>query len=129
MIDGDTIEIHGQRIRFWGIDAPEGGQLCQADGKQWRCGQQSALALRNYIGQHTVSCEQRDTDRHGRVVAVCGIDQTPDLGEWLVRHGWALDWPRYSHGAYSYAQGQAKFYRLGMWLGQFDKPWEWRQGR
>ena len=30
---------HGQPIRLWGIDAPEGGQLCQRDGKPWQCGQ------------------------------------------------------------------------------------------
>jgi endonuclease YncB( thermonuclease family) len=31
VIDGDTIEIHGTRIRFWGIDAPESSQLCRGD--------------------------------------------------------------------------------------------------
>ena len=31
VIDGDTLEIHGTRIRLWGIDAPETSQLCRGD--------------------------------------------------------------------------------------------------
>ena len=33
VIDGDTIEIHGIRIRLFGIDAPETGQTCAVQGK------------------------------------------------------------------------------------------------
>ena len=29
VIDGDTIEVAGTRVRLWGIDAPEHDQTCQ----------------------------------------------------------------------------------------------------
>jgi endonuclease YncB( thermonuclease family) len=49
-------EIHGQRIRLHGIDAPEGGQTClDAAGRNWRCGQRAALALQDLIGRRTVT--------------------------------------------------------------------------
>src|SRR5690554_1952283 len=70
VIDGDTIEIHGQRIRLHGIDAPESAQLCLAEDERWRCGQQSALALDDEIAGRPVACAERDRDRYGRIVAV-----------------------------------------------------------
>jgi endonuclease YncB( thermonuclease family) len=67
VIDGDTIEINGQRIRFHGIDAPESKQTCVAGGEVWHCGQQASLALSDFIGPSPVACEERGADRYGRV--------------------------------------------------------------
>jgi endonuclease YncB( thermonuclease family) len=99
VIDGDTIEIHGQRIRLWGIDAPESDQLCRgADSLPYRCGSAAALALADKIGGKLVTCSPRDVDRYGRTVAVCSIG-SDDIARWLVSVGLALDWPQYSRGA------------------------------
>ena len=88
IIDGDTIRIGNTRIRLHGIDAPEARQTCTiADGTEWRCGQEATNALVRIVGERQVSCSQRDTDRYGRIVAVCragSVDLTPG---WLARAG------------------------------------------
>jgi endonuclease YncB( thermonuclease family) len=126
VIDGDTIEIHGQRIRFHGIDAPESRQFCDdAHGKPYRCGQKTALALSEKIGRRTVTCEPHDRDRYGRIVAVCWIGLT-DLNGWLVLEGLAIAYRRYSHD-YVAEEDAARQARRGIWAGSFVAPAEWRK--
>jgi endonuclease YncB( thermonuclease family) len=108
IIDGDTLEIHGTRIRLSGIDAPESDQLCRGDDSlQYHCGAKAANELDAHIAGRPVSCEGVGRDQYGRVVAVCSVDAV-DLGEWLVRAGLAFDWPRYSRGKYAGAQKEAE---------------------
>jgi endonuclease YncB( thermonuclease family) len=117
IIDGDTIEIHGTRIRIFGIDAPESDQLCRNEESElYRCGQKASNALFDFIARRPIECVEVDRDRYQRAVAVCTVGGT-DIADWLVRNGLALDWPRYSKGDYSDAQAEAKREQRGMWGG------------
>jgi endonuclease YncB( thermonuclease family)/DNA-directed RNA polymerase subunit RPC12/RpoP len=126
VIDGDTIEIGGVRIRLWGVDAPEGKQRCYRRGKPWRCGTSSANGLAASVGTRTVTCTEKTRDRYGRIVATCKVGGE-DIGAGLVSNGWALDYKRYSKGAYSFEQRQAEAERRGIWQGEFELPWKWRR--
>jgi len=126
VIDGDTLEIHGTRIRLWGIDAPESTQLCRGeDSLRYRCGAKSANDLDTFIARRLVSCQARDLDRYGRTVATCLVGVI-DLGDWLVRNGFALDWPQYSKGRYADAQREAEHGGRGIWAGSYVEPWLYR---
>jgi endonuclease YncB( thermonuclease family) len=128
VIDGDTIEIHGQRIRLHGIDAPEKGQPCyDASGQPNRCGQRAAMALDEFIGESPVSCRERDVDRYGRTVADCSV-RGEDIEMWLVRSGYAMAYRKYS-SAYIGAEQDAKNKKRGIWAGYVQPPWEWRKER
>lgn len=125
VIDGDTIEIHGQRIRLFGVDAPEMSQHClTAENKPWRCGQKAALALADHIHGKTVACEEQDWDRYGRMVAICSTDG--DLALWMVFNGWATAYRRYSE-IYIGAEDQARIAQIGLWAGAFEDPAQWRK--
>ena len=129
IIDGDTLAIHGTRIRLWGIDAPESDQLCRnEDSEHYRCGQKAANDLDAFMARRPVECVEVDRDQYKRAVAVCTVAGV-DLADWLVKNGLALDWPQYSKGAYAAAQSEAKRANLGMWGGSFQEPWRYRTCR
>jgi endonuclease YncB( thermonuclease family) len=92
--------------------------------RRWGTG--AANALDRFIAARIVTCTERDRDRYGRVVAVCKV-AGDDISAWLVRQGWALDYARYSGGTYANHQSQARSERRGVWQGEFEAPWEWRQ--
>ena len=127
VIDGDTIEVSGQRIRLYGIDAPERRQTCRRAALTWPCGAEAARALRLFINGRRVTCRERDVDQYGRVVAVCHAGGQ-DLNGRLVAEGMALAYRRYSTD-YVGAEEAARAAGTGLWAGLFIPPWEWRRGK
>lgn len=128
IIDGDTIDISGTRVRFNGIDAPESAQLCQnAKGKNYRCGQSAAKALDAWLAKsRPVTCSFVEWDRYGRFVGDCYRSDGAPVATWLVSAGHAMDWPRHSGGAYARYQDEARLAKRGIWQGEFQPAWEWR---
>ncbi len=128
VIDGDTIEIHGTRIRLEGIDAPESRQTCMAKetGEVVRCGQKAAFFLADLLAEHAVTCTEAGKDRYGRTLAHCEVEGQ-DVGAAMVRAGWALAFVRYSR-EYLPQEEEARTAGAGMWAMVVVAPWDWRKG-
>lgn len=120
IVDGDGLEIGGQRIRLHGVDAFEMRQRCGGHA----CGQASADALRNLVGGRPVDCVEMDRDRYDRIVAVCHAGGQ-DLGAAQVRQGHAVAYTRYSH-RYVLEERAARRDNAGAWAYGFTAPEAWR---
>jgi endonuclease YncB( thermonuclease family) len=125
VLDGDTIEINGRRIRLFGIDAPENGQTCSIKRKPFRCDQAATSALADKVGARIVECEPKDLDIYNRIVSVCFVEGE-DINAWMVAKGWALAYRHYSRD-YVTQEERASKAKQGMWQGEFEPPWDWRQ--
>lgn len=125
VVDGDTLEIHGIRIRLNGIDAPEASQKCDANGASYRCGQKAAFALDEILADKAVVCVKLDTDRYGRTIAKCTVAQT-DVSAEMVRRGWAIAYRKYSL-EYVPLEDAARAKAVGLWAGSFENPAEYRR--
>jgi endonuclease YncB( thermonuclease family) len=125
VIDGDTIDIAGQRIRLYGIDAPERAQTCVRNTLPWSCGLDASAALTGLVRNRELRCESRDRDRYQRIVAVCWLNDV-DVNRWLVSEGWAVAYRQYAT-AYVAAEASAQQRRRGMWAGTFQQPEEYRR--
>jgi endonuclease YncB( thermonuclease family) len=125
IVDGDTVQIGGTKIRFAGIDAPETDQVClDARGEKWACGVASRDALIQFSAGRPWDCDITGTDKYGRSLGNCFVDGE-DISAWMVRSGWALSFVRYSH-AYDGDEATAREARAGLWSGAFIAPWDWR---
>lgn len=126
VVDGDTIQMQGRSIRLWGIDAPEAGQLCAGQHRQWRCGTEAANALQDYIRQYLVACYDKGEDIHGRMLGQCFVGHI-DLNGWLVENGWAFAYRHYTL-EYISRESRAKFRKRGVWVVRNPtRPWDWRK--
>jgi endonuclease YncB( thermonuclease family) len=125
VIDGDTIDMTGTRIRILGIDAPERAQSCARAGQSWACGSAATATLGEIIANSQVTCTARGTDVYGRTLATCR-NAVFDIGHEMVRRGMALaseDAPE----DYASAGAIARRSSYGLWAGEFQHPADWRK--
>ncbi len=126
-IEGDVIEIRSERVRLFGIDAPEPEQSCAILGKSIDCGHIAKTALMDLTAGATVVCRPTGTKRRGLAVAICSVDGF-DISENMVHTGWALADPE-DGSRYLAKQREAKRAKRGLWRGTFTLPWRWRKER
>lgn len=119
VIDGDTFESDTERVRLFGIDAPESDQPG---------GAQAAEALRRLIGKADPNCTEVDRDRYGRMVALCSISGG-DLSLAMLRAGHAVVWCHYVRklrpnllGSFQRMELEARRAKIGIWARKFE-PW------
>lgn len=123
VIDGDTIEVEGKKVRLYGVDAPEAEQTCVARS-EWRCGAAATKALTRKVAGRAVSCEERGGAGDDTIFATCRLGGE-DLASWLTTAGWALAW-RAQASDYLGEEQKARTARRGVWRGAILAPWDWR---
>ena len=95
VIDADTIDVAGTRVRLHAIDAPEMDQTCETEiGTAFDCGTWAAAQVRARFEGRIARCNLRTTDRYGRTVATCAV-KGADMGRVIVDEGWAFAYRRY----------------------------------
>ena len=125
IIDGDTIRIGKNKIRLYGIDAPEINQTCTINKIIWGCGFESSQALESMISKKEVQCEIVDIDRYKRFVAKCFVKNI-NLNQYMVQNGWAVAY-RYYSDDFIKNEEIAKKNKSGIWQGKFLDPYLFRK--
>ena len=126
VIDGDTIELEGRRLRLQGIDAPELGQLCWLKGGLYDCGMVARTALLDLSAGVQVVCRPLGPWAETIALAHCTADGY-DLSEGMTYTGWALADPA-RPSTYGRHEAGARDAVRGLWRGRFVAPWDWRAG-
>jgi endonuclease YncB( thermonuclease family) len=125
VIDGDTIHLNGEKIRFTGIDTPELKQSCLKEGAKDPCGVTAKKILIDKIGNNNVECISEGKDQYKRTLAECFVNNE-SLSSYLVRSGYAFAYRRYSK-KFVPDEDYARVNKLGMWSMEFDYPWDYRK--
>lgn len=124
VIDGDTLDIRGERIRLFGIDSPELGQpWWDNKGEEHDAGLSARDALTSLIQGKRLSVKVLREDKYQRSLAIVKVDGR-DVARSLVSQGWAFASPGSTR--YRRTENAARRRRRGFWRGDVMMPWEFR---
>ena len=125
IIDGDTIHLNGEKIRFSGIDTPEIKQTCTKNNEIIKCGILARELLIKIIANNKINCIREGKDQYKRTLAECFVNDL-SLSSYLVKNGYAFAYRKYSK-KFIADEDFAKSNKLGMWSMKFEYPWDWRK--
>ena len=125
IIDGDTIHLNNEKIRFTGIDTPELKQTCNKNSEIIYCGIKARQLLIDKIGKDKVICIREGMDQYKRTLAECFVNDL-SLSRFLVREGYAFAYRKYSK-KFIIDEDFARKNNIGMWSMKFEYPWDWRK--
>jgi endonuclease YncB( thermonuclease family) len=125
--DGDTIKVFNaatgqEKIRLYGIDAPERGQP-QGDAAR--------TLLTSLVSGAVVDIESVSEDLYGNTVAIVW-EQKKNVSQEMVRAGYAWVYRKYCDRPFCEywlaLEGEAKKNKVGLWQ-EADPvpPWMWRR--
>ena len=129
VVDADTIIFNNEKIRLYGIDAPEIEQFCYIEKEAWPCGKEATEYLKSLlkdVSLPSMHCKISSKDRYGRSIGVCYIEDK-NINRNLVENGWALAYREYSKD-FIHNEKLASKKKVGIWQGEFVEPWNWRRG-
>ena len=124
IVDGDTIVLNVEKIRFSGIDAPELKQTCIQNDQVVECGIYAKMLLVKKIGNSIPKCISEGKDVYKRIIAECFVNGE-SLSKFLVRSGYAFAYRKYSK-KFIKDEEFAKTNKAGMWSMTFQYPWSFR---
>ena len=125
VIDGDTIHLNGEKIRFSGIDTPELKQTCSKNNEIIFCGIEAKKLLVDKIASNEINCISEGKDQYKRTLAECFVNDL-SLSSYLVKKGYAFAYRKYSK-KFIADEDFARSNNLGIWSMKFEYPWDWRK--
>ena len=118
IVDGDTIEIGGTKIRLHVIDTPESKQTCQKpDSRKYLCGEMATFDLAEIVEEHWITCKGETVDHYKRRF-VAYYAGPYDFNAQMVKRGWTLAYRQYSMD-YVDEEADARGWGVGMRQGSF----------
>lgn len=118
-----SVDGQKEKIRFYGIDAPEKAQPSGLEAKEF---------VLDRVRDKVIEVEVTDTDRYNRKIGKIYYDNGKYLNKEVVRSGNAWWYQQYAKNDTDLkkAEEYAKSQKLGLWQGSnIIAPWDWRRGK
>lgn len=125
VLDAGTLKTKDLTVRLAHIRPLSPDEICTSRlGGPWPCGTRARTSLRGLVRMLTITCEKVEELGTHEISATCSRRKV-NLGEWMVRHGWADPddaAPEHYQQLAETARDEKKGKWQAEWIGKLDEP-------